>query len=128
MGAFRNILVVLAILMASGGPLPLVAHHLTCHHFHAAPAQDESASSDSCHRNCHCSVAKSEVSGSTAVSATEKDENCAVCFQLAQLSHSSHQASSTILQELSPEPIVHCFEISTAVLLGPQAPRGPPAA
>lgn len=125
MDVCRRVLACLALLTASAGPLPLIAHKLTCHH--TQPKERI----DGCRHGCGCpqknpAAAKSCDWALDIVSADE--DECSACFQLSQLPQPTAENVSPILLEMSPELVVGLQSVATIEAIGPHAPRGPPSA
>lgn len=128
MAMFRQILVLFALVLASVGNLPLVAHHFTCHD--AAPLVSEgmpTASNCSCSHHCDPTSEFKSAVEELGLSARDADD-CAACYQLSQVPQSTSNSP-----QVQSFPWVSTLAVMAATLhlqtaQSSHAPRGPPAA
>ena len=122
MASFRQIVVLFALAIVSVGNLPLVVHHLTCHHSHCQAVELEST----CTCNHHCGSVHDDATSQALIEESHAAD-CLICFQLSQVSQRAtefgHECSLPLglpldLPESRHLPAVDC----------PHPPRGPPAA
>ena len=120
MVTFRQIMALMALAFAGAGNLPLVVHHLTCHH----PHSEVVASEQTCSCSHHCLRFPS--TQSLAVVQESHADDCMICFQLSQVSQAITETSLERSCLLAHTVVVPSNPEFTA-LDSPHPPRGPPA-
>lgn len=130
MATFRRIIVLIALALASVGNLPLVVHHLTCHHSHLpATSSSELAPACSCSHQCHAAPnghSNSDDQPILVVQETHTDD-CAVCFQLSQLPQPTTETTLSRSCPLVSHLVVPTASLQLPAVKCPHSPRGPPA-
>ncbi len=141
---WRKIFGLVTLVIASAGPLPLWLHHAQCHptacHIHDHTAGGLSETGGHSHITCahdHGSVVDSSTGqlstgqlstdGTTLQLSAPHDHDCAICYQLSQVSSAALTAVISS-SELAPtaSDLLH-LQFSIATERGLYPPRGPPA-
>ncbi len=141
MTSLRQIIGLLALALASVGPLPLWMHHAVCHTHsrclthssdcgHAADSGTHAAVEENrCgHSHSAATVIPQRSRGSSASpELAQLEHDCFVCYQLSQAAAASALVSAKVAKLPPITSVVTQRTCVTADLNGLYAPRGPPA-
>ena len=123
MASFRQIVVLFALALVSVGNLPLVVHHLTCHHSHCQAVELETT----CTCSNHCRPVHHDAKSQALIEESHADD-CVICFQLSQVGQRAtefgHECSLPLGLPIVDRPDSRHLPAVDC----PHPPRGPPAA
>ncbi|MCA9133858.1 MAG: hypothetical protein KDA45_11915 [Planctomycetales bacterium] len=134
MNSRRTLFALLALVIASVGPMPLWLHHLASHSAaHHALSSSMAADVHGCCHGHHCHGAPSasqdgQESAPQPPAWTTPAHDCFVCFQLAQTSWAVCTAPDVTRGRMPPEFSLVSEFLFVPTVGCPAPPRGPPAA
>ncbi len=116
------------LVIASGGPLPLVVHQFTCHHdaTRHQPSSVEEVPPVCKHSCLHHHSANTGERDNAGNWDSNHDEECPLCYQLSQASAETYFAKAELIHLACCDALafVDLFDLAAVDCLYP--PRGPP--